>query len=126
MSFYCALHGYQKPKQGPDGPVVDPLYETHLSRRTSFLAPEHSLAAEMSKAVGMVRDRPGAPKSAAGKDIAAWLRERKGQTADKARETAARMLVLAILVPISGVQGNDFSEGKDALYRIAPKIPGVK
>jgi hypothetical protein len=131
LSFYCALHGYQKPRQGQaaDGLIIDPLYEMHLTRRTSFLAPEHSLAAEMAKAVGMVRDRAGAPKSTAGKDIVNWLVDRKGLTNEKARETALRMLTLEILVPLSGTALSsikEFSDGKDALYRVSPKLTLTK
>ncbi len=122
LSFYCALHSFQKPRQGEDGLVIAPAFEAHLARRTSFLAPEHSLAAEMAKSPGLVRDRPGAPRSAAGAAVAAWLRERRAQSAARATETAARMLALGILVPLGATPTAAFSESKDALYAIRPKL----
>jgi len=127
-SFYCALHGYQKPRAAADGLVVEPLYEAHLARRTSFLAPEHSVGAELAKAVGMVRDRPGAPKSAAGAAVAAWLVERKALTPARAAEMGARMVALGILVPVgpgAAAGTKAFSDAKDALYAIRPKIPAA-
>lgn len=126
LGFYCALHGYQKPRQASDGLAIEPPYEGHLRRRTSFVAPEHSVAAEMAKSPGMVRDRPGAPKSASGAAIAQWLAERRGLSDSGARDYAGRMMALGILVPLTALpRGGGFSDDKNALYRIAPSLaPG--
>lgn len=120
LSFYCALHSFQRPRQSEDGLVVDPVYEAHLSRRTSFVAPEHSLAAEMAKSPGLVRDRPGAPRSAAGSAVTAWLRERRSQSAERSLETVARMLALEILVPVGGTRPGAFDE--KGFYQIRPRL----
>lgn len=130
FGFYCALHGYQKPRQAADGALLftEAVVETHVRRRTSFVAPEVGVAAEMAKSPGLVRDRPGAKASAAGQAILDWLCSRRALPDDAARAYAARMVALELLqaVPGTGTPFTGFSTGKDALYRIvgAGVVPG--
>jgi hypothetical protein len=102
--------------------VPDTSFEQHLRTRTSFIAPEHSIAAEMAKAMNMLRDRPGAPRSAAGNSILAWLVERRGLTEEGARAVALRMLALEILVPFNASGKPGFDGAATALYKISPKL----
>ena len=124
LGFYCALHGYQKPRPAPGGAIiVDPATEPHLRSRTSFVSPEHSVAAEMAKSPGLVRSG-----SAAGSAIGLWLQERRALPTAEARAYAARMLELAILVPASpgaAAAAPSFSDAKDALYKIVPRLGGA-
>jgi hypothetical protein len=121
MGFYCMMHGYQKPRQTPDGGLdIAPELEQHLRRRTSFVAPETNIAVEMSKNPTLVRDRPGAPKSAAGQALLTWLMERKGLDEEAAMGLATRMVNLELLLPLAGTPTKGFSIEKTALYRISP------
>jgi hypothetical protein len=126
MGFYCSLHGYQKPRQSAaEGCAPEAAFEQHLRTRTSFLAPEHSVAAEMCKAINLLRDRPGAPKSAAGNAILAWLIERRSLPEESAKAMASRMLSLGILVPFSG-NTRSFDGAATALYKVTPKLVGTR
>ncbi len=122
FGFYCALHGYQKPRQAVDGSLVfsEAVFESHVRRRTSFVAPEATVAAEMAKSPGLVRDRPGAKASAAGQAILDWLCSRRSLSDEAARAYAQRMVALLLLAPVpgTGTPQGEFSTGKDALYRI--------
>lgn len=129
FGFYCALHGYQKPRQSTDGSLLfgEPIFEQHIRRRTSFVAPEVSVAAEMFKSPGLVRDRPGAKGTAAGQALVDWLCSRRSLPDEAARSYAARMVQLDLLVPVAGTgtPAQGFSTGKDALYRIQLTSPQV-
>jgi hypothetical protein len=117
--FYCALHGYQKPKALPDGSLEIGIdYEGHLKRRTSLVPPEQAIAFEISKSPGMVRDRPGAPGSASGQSVVSWLIERKKFSEENAIAYASRMVALDILKPVSasGAPPSGFSGDKNSLY----------
>jgi hypothetical protein len=119
MGFFCMMHAYQKPRQGGDGALeLSPALESHLRRRTSFVAPESNIAAEMIKSPGLVRDRPGVPKSAAGQQVLTWLMERKGLDEAAAVAMAERMVMLEVLQPVQGAPGKGFSADKGALYRV--------
>jgi hypothetical protein len=122
MGFYCMMHGYQKPRQSPDGGLeIATEVEQHLRRRTSFVAPESNIAAEMAKSVGLVRDRPGQPRAAAGNSLLQWLMERKGLDEDAAMEMGARLVALECLQPLAGAPAKGFSADKTALYRVVPQ-----
>jgi hypothetical protein len=126
FGFYCALHGYQKPRQTPDGGLAftEAVCEEHVRRRTSFVAPEAAVAAEMAKSPGLVRDRPNAKAAAAGQAVLEWLTSRRGLPEEAARAYAQRMLTLELLQPLTASGGAPvFSTGKDAFYRIA--VPAV-
>jgi hypothetical protein len=120
FGFYCALHGYQKPRQNTDSTLAisEPVFEQHLRRRTSFVAPESMIAAEMSKSPGLIRDRPGAPRSAGGPAILEWLMQRRSLTEQAAMATASRMLALEILQPVPPTPENVFKADKSAVYRV--------
>ncbi len=119
MGFFCMMHAYQKPRQGADGALdLAPTIESHLRRRTSFVAPESNIAAEMIKSPGLVRDRPGVPKSAAGQQVLTWLIERKGLDEAAAMALAERMVALEVLQPAQGAPAKGFSADKGALYRV--------
>lgn len=122
MGFYCALHGYQRPRPAPGGSsiIVEPAYEAHLRTRTSFVSPEHSTAAEMAKSPGLVRSG-----AASGSAISAWLQERRSLDVAGARAYASRMLALEILVPLGGSGGGAFLDSKDAQYRLTTKLNGA-
>jgi hypothetical protein len=119
MGFYCMMHGYQKPRQQGDGTLdTAPPFEMHLRRRTSFIAPESNVAGEMMKSPGLLRDRPGLPKSAAGAQIVSWLMERKGLDEAGALAMATRMVTLEILQPLQGAPAKGFGAEKTALYKV--------
>jgi hypothetical protein len=137
LGFYCTLHGYQKPRQNPDGTLqIEPVFDEHLRRRTSFVAPEASIAAEMVKSPQLLRDRPGAPRSAAGDAILSWLMQRRNIAQDAALAYANRMVQLDILVPVAAPAAGgagaaakpDFVPDRASLYRIvaAPALPGAR
>ena len=122
------LHAYQAPRTLPDGSIawveapVRPmgaaaaprapdgwtgggaggggLFESHTRRRTSFASPESVVAGEMARAPGLVRDRTGAPKSATGQAIVAWLVERRSLDEAAAKAYAGRMVAGGVLVPL--------------------------
>lgn len=121
FGFYCALHGYQKPRQNPDSTLTfsETVFDTHLRRRCSFVAPESMIAAEMSKSPGLVRDRPGAPRSATGQAVLEWLMQRRGLSEASATATASRMVTLEILQPIApSAPEGVFRGDKTSLYRV--------
>ena len=128
--FYCALHGYQKPRVLPDGSLeIELAVESHLRRRTSLVPPESAVAAEMAKSPGLVRDRPGAPCSATGQAILGWLVERKKFSEENAASYATRMVALEVLkyVAQAGVAPpapGSFSADKAAVYVVVVK-PGA-
>jgi hypothetical protein len=135
MGFYCTLHGYQKPRQNADGTLaIEPVFDEHLRRRSSFVAPETSVASEMIKSPQLLRERPGAPRSAAGDAIMAWLMQRRSIGAEAAQAYAQRMVQLEILVPVSGAAEGGAGGGggskatfvgdKSALYRIVVPVAG--
>ena len=127
--FYCALHGYQKPRVLPDGSLDIPesAVESHLRRRTSLVPPEGAVALEMAKSPGLVRDRPGANGSATGQAVLAWLLERKRLPEADALAYATRMVALEVLRPVLGAANGSgstapaigFSADKSALYVVA-------
>jgi hypothetical protein len=91
---YCALHAWQRPKTGPDGALIfeSPAVEEHVRRRTSFVGPEAGVAGEMVRAPGLVKDRPGAPRSASGAQVVDFLVSRRGLDEAGALAYAQRML----------------------------------
>lgn len=130
VGYYCGLHSYQKPRVAPDGSTVfdSTLLEAHV-RRTSFAPQEAALVAELLKAPGIVRDRPGARSSASGQTILNWLLERRLDP-DSARATAQRMVSYELLVPTgdNGGGGKPGTFNLGALYRVqampvAPSLP---
>lgn len=115
------MHGYQKPRQLNDGTFdIANEFETHLRRRTSFVAPESNIANEMLKSVGLIRDRPNQPRSATGQSLLTWLMERKSLDEENAINMANRMVTLEILQPLQGTSNKGFSTDKTALYRVVP------
>ena len=118
MGFYCGLHSFQRPRQAPDGSLVfdSPSVETHIRRKTSFVAPEITVAAEMAKAPGLVRDRPGAPRSILGTAVLSWLQESRKLTEADAKALAARMVTFEALLPLDG--SRSFSVDRNALFRV--------
>lgn len=127
--FYCALHGYQKPRVLADGSLDIPesAVESHLRRRTSLVPPEGAVALEMAKSPGLVRDRPGAPGSATGAAVLGWLVERKRFSEADAAAYATRMVALEVLRPVLGAANGSgstapqigFSAEKTALYVVS-------
>jgi hypothetical protein len=127
--FYCALHGYQKPRAAADGSLdVAPELEQHLRRRTSLVPPEAAVAAEIAKSPGLVRDRPGAPASATGQAVVGWLVERKRFSEQSAQAYGARMVALDVLRPVagSGAPSVGFAPDKAALYTVVAALPARK
>ena len=121
MGFYCSLHKYQEPRVGFDGATKfeSPMIEEHIRRHTSFVAPEASVASEMLKAPGLVRDhRSDLPRCATGADLAAWLRDRRSLDDTAAVTYAQRMLDLGILQPVGGKASPVFAADRAAFYRI--------
>ena len=87
QGFFCQLHRYQEPKQTAAGLKFEGKeVETHI-RRTSFVAPEATVASELLKSAAC---RDG--KSATGSAIISWLQEKKGMTLEVAVNLAARMV----------------------------------
>lgn len=116
QGYFCALHRYQEPKQTPSGLKFDsPEVETHIRRKTSFLAPESQVASELLKSAGTVRDG----KSATGSAIVSWLQEKKGMSLDSAMNLGTRMVELDILMPKDGGP-KVFSSERSAIYFIHP------
>ena len=137
--FFCPLHRYQEPKVGVDGsvkfymylsadPVTGklekrPVIEEHIRRRTSFVGPESSLAAEMLKAPGVSRDGKTATQEA----ILSWLKQKRGCDQAAAVAYASRMVELGLLLKKDGSHATSLSPQSLAVYRIvttAPPLPG--
>jgi len=117
--FYCGLHAYQRPRQQPDGSLAydSPAIETFIRRSTSFSPPEAGLAAELLKAPGIVRDRPGAGRNVAtGLAVLNWLIEARRLDEGAARAVGQRMVACEVLQPVDG--GRAFAPAQNALYRV--------
>lgn len=110
---------------GMDGTIrfESTAVEEHVRRRTSFVAPESSVALDMIKAPGLVRDRADYPRTVAGADVASWLRERRGLDDDGAIAYAQRMVDLEMLLPATKAYKR-FSVDRNALYRIQVPVAG--
>jgi len=125
--FYCPLHTYQTPKFLPSGAAKfeNPVIDEHVRRRTSFVAPEASVATDMLRAVGVAKDGVGT-----GARIAAWISERRSLDADGATAYCQRMVELGMLVAVSAGPGAPepakgvFTADKAAFYRIVPTAGG--
>lgn len=120
MGFYCSLHGYQRPKiSTTDGSLtVDPVFEKHL-RRTSFVAPETSIAVEMTKSRSLMRTVDGNQNCVLGLDVVSWLMNRKGMSEESAKGVARRMLSSGLMSPI-GRTPNDgtLHLSRQSVYRM--------
>jgi hypothetical protein len=93
--------------------------ETHVRRRTSFVAPEASVAQDMAKAPGVVRERADIGRTAQGLDIITWLKDRRGLDDAAAMNYAQRMTDLGMLVPVRK-EHKKFSVDKNAHYFVQP------
>lgn len=119
MGFYCSLHGYQRPKVSADGSLnVDPTFEKHL-RRTSFVAPETSIAVEMINSRSLMRTVDGNANCVLGPDLVAWLMNRKGMSEDSAKSVAKRMLSSGLMSPVGRTpnDGNLYLN-RQSMYRV--------
>jgi hypothetical protein len=116
QGYFCALHRYQEPKQTASGLKFDsPDVEEHLRRKTSFVAPESTIASELLKSAGTCRDG----KTATGSAIVSWLQEKKGMTLENAMNLGLRMVQLDILMPKDGGE-KIFTSEKSSVYYIHP------
>ena len=116
----AAAAASQKPRQSSDNSlVIEPAYDEHLRHRTSFVAPEIAVAAEMVKAPQLLREQKGGLRAATGASILEWLSNRRNLPADAALAYAQRMVVLGLLQPLGDVKGAPaFSGSEKALFRI--------
>jgi hypothetical protein len=120
IGFYCPLHKYQEPRYTADGGARfdNPVIEDHVRKRTSFVAPESTIAADMLKAVGLARDG-----LAQGNKVVTWLRERRSLDEEAAVAFAQRMVDLGMLVPETPAH-RAFRGEKGAAYRIIVPVAG--
>jgi hypothetical protein len=94
-----------------------PVVEEHIRKRTSFVAPEANIAAEMLKAPGVVREG----RTATGASIVTWLKEKRGIDETAAKAYAQRMVDLDIISPKDGGP-KVFNPDRIAVYRVAAAV----
>ena len=118
IGFYCGLHSYQRPRGGGADSLIfdDAVVEEFIRKCTSFVAPEANLAAELAKAPGLIRDRPGASRSIVGAAVLNWLTGNRKMTEEAAINLARRMVQYDALQPLDGTRV--FSNDRNALYRV--------
>ncbi|RYG41242.1 hypothetical protein EON68_03305 [archaeon] len=126
VGFYCSLHAYQSPSTSPDGSLAfeSPDIENHIRKRTSFVAPEASVAQDILRAPGVVRERGDGEKSASGASVLNWLVDNRHLDELGARAYAQRMLDLGMLRSLNPAI-REFSTDRGAFYKVVVPSSGA-